>query len=198
MNCKLFVGLFLVFANLFFAAAQKSRFDYLKIEENNVKTTHQARYEIKIEKPFNFLGDFHHQPVYGKKQFNVSMAAFSDGKNLIMIHAETHTDGSGGLDYSNLSPASLDGLNFTTREQCAGAEDEAEMNKNPQIKFIRSKKFNLSFPFYLKQFFTTSKDGKAEVVISYGKRVESCENIPEEFKSRISEEIKDKIKIRKL
>lgn len=194
----MFIGLALIFAGLFNAAAQKSKFDYVKIEKNSVKTTHQARYEIKIEKSFNSLGEFHHQPVYGEKQFNVSVAAFSDGADLILVHAETHTDGTGGLDYSNLSLASLDGLNFTSREQCAGAEDEAEMNANPQIKFIRSKNYNLSFPFYLKQFFTTSKDGKAEVVISYGRKIESCENISEDFKSRISKEIKNKIKVRKV
>ena len=126
------------------------------------------------------------------------MTAYSDGKNLIMIHAETHTDGTGGLDYSNLSPAALNELNFTTREQCAGAEDAAEMNENPQIKFIRGKNFDLSLPFYLRQFFATSADGKAEVVISYGRKIESCENVAENFKAQIEREVKDKIKVKKI
>jgi hypothetical protein len=197
MKYKLFVALLLVFANLFVTKAQNSKFDYLKIGKNSVKSTHQARYEIKIDKSFKPLGEFHHQPIYDKKQFNVSMTAFSDGENLILTHAETHTDGTGGLDYSDLSPVSLNGLNFTSREQCAGAEAEAAMNDNPQIKFIRSKGFNLSLPFYLKQFFVTSEDGKAEFVISYGKRIKSCDNISEDFKLQIEQEIKNKITVKK-
>jgi hypothetical protein len=193
MKFKLFAALFLMFSVSIFA----QDFDYLKIKKNTVKTTHQAKYEIKINKSFKLLGEFHHQPTYGEKQFNVSFAAFSDGENLVMIHAENHTDGSGGLDYSELAPASLNNLNFTAREQCATVEDEAELNENPQIKFIRGKDFDLSVPFYLKQFFTTSEDGKAEVVISYGKKIVSCENIPEEFKSRIEQEVKNKITVKK-
>jgi len=176
-----------------------SKFDYLKIRGNKVKTTHQARYKIKINKKFKPLGEFHHQPVYGEKQFNVSLTAFSDGKNIIMVHAETHTDGSGGLDYSKLKSNSLSGLPFTSREQCASAEDEAELSANPQIIFLKEKGFSVSTPFFLKQFLTTDEKGLAEVVISYGRRVESCaENaITDDFRKQIEQELKSAIKVEK-
>jgi hypothetical protein len=99
---------------------------------------------------------------------------FSRGSDLLLIHAETHTDGSGGLDYSDLKPATLSGLPFTNRTQCASSEDKAELDENPQIQFVRSKVFDLSIPFLLEQFFATSKDGTAEVVISYGRAVKGC------------------------
>lgn len=191
------LSLFLFILLLAIPPARAQDFDYLKIRENRIKTTHQARYEILIDNTFSFLGEFHHQPTYDEKQFNVSLAAFHNGENLFLIHAETHTDGSGGLDYSELAPAALNKLSFTTREQCATAEDEAELKANPQIQFLEKQGFTVRAPFYLQQFFTTSADGKAEVVFSYGRRIMSCENISEDFRKQIGREIGETIKVRK-
>ena len=197
MNLQIFtcIVVLLISANL--AYSQKINFDYLKIKKNSVKTTHSAKYTFKIKKPFKFLGEYHHQPTYGKKQFNVSMAVFSSGENILIIHAETHTDGSDGLDYSNLSPIKLSKLDFTTREQCASEDDSDELNANPQIRFIRNKGFEMNLPFYLKQFFTTSSDGKAEVVLSYGRKVNSCDNVPDDFKTMLTQEAGKNIRIKK-
>lgn len=165
----------LIFAAFVTATAQQDPdFNYLQIRGNTVRTTHAAKYVIKIDKSFTFLGELNHQAVYGDEQFNVSFAVFKSGGRLVMIHAETHTDGSGGLDYSDLAPVRLDGLPFTSRIQCATPEDKEELDSNPQIKFIRSKGFDLSIPFVLHQAFATSKDGTSEVVISVGSAVSKC------------------------
>lgn len=141
---------------------------------NVLTTTHAAKYRIGIDKAFKFLGEFHHQAVYNEKGFDISMAALSRGEDLLLIHAERHTDGSGGLDYSYLEPATLRGLPFTRRTQCATKEDEEELKSNPQISFIRSKGFAFTLPFQLEQYFTTSKDGSSEIVISFGRAVGEC------------------------
>ncbi len=176
---------------------QSNNFQYLKIDKNIVKTTHSAKYTIVIDRSFRFLGHFNHQPTYGDKQFNVSFAAYTDGVNLIMIHAEKHTDGSGGLDYSDLTPAVLNKLKFTMRDQCATKEDDEEMDSNPQIQVIRSVGFDLKTPFFLRQFFATSKSGDAEVVISYGRKVDKCSEFPSEFIPSIVREINEKIKVKR-
>lgn len=180
-----------------FISAQTINFDYIKIKGNRIKTTHQAKYKIKINKSFKFLGKFNHQINPGKKQFNVSMAVYSNGKDIIVFHAEAHTDGSGGLDYSNLAPTKLNKVKLTTREQCAAAKDEDELKTNPQIKFIRSKGFTLTTPFYLKQFLATSKDGKAEIVLSYGRSVKNCDSINEHFRNDILSATKKNIFIKR-
>lgn len=193
---KIYLTILVIFS---FCLTAKSQFDYLKIKKQQVITTHQLQYKIKINKSFKFLGEFHHQPIYGKKEFNVSMAAFSDKKKLIMIHAETHTDKSGGLDYSNFPAISLSNLKFTTREQCTTSEDEAELSTNPQIEFIRKKGFNLTLPFFFKQYFATDSEGKSEIVISYGRQVSSCDEktISTEFKKQIEVEITENIQVKK-
>ena len=82
-------------------------FDYLMVRGNTLESTHKAKYRLKIDKSFTPLGEFHHQPIYDGVKFNVSMAAFSKGDSIILMHAEMHTDGSGGLDYSKLKAETL-------------------------------------------------------------------------------------------
>jgi hypothetical protein len=139
MAIKIFKPFVLVAVLSGFISAQSPKFDYVDVSGTKVMTTHAARYRIQVDKQSRLLGEFHHQPTYGDKKFNVSLAAFSDGVRLIMIHAETHTDGSGGLDYSKLAPASLNGVKFTSREHCAPPEAEAEMAANPEVAFMREK-----------------------------------------------------------
>ncbi len=188
---------FILFGVVLGEADNRTKFDYLKVKGHTVETKHQARYKIKVGKSFQSLGEFHHQPIYENKQFNVSLAAFFKNEEIIMIHAETHTDGSGGLDYSNLKADSLNNLKFTSRDQCAPIEAEAELASNPEIKFLRGKGFSVVLPFYLKQYLTTAADGTAEVVISYGKHVGSCDEktITDEFKKQIEQKVVENIKI---
>ncbi|QQS41550.1 MAG: hypothetical protein IPM63_00970 [Acidobacteriota bacterium] len=185
------LGVFFLFALAVWAQETPQEtvdFDYLKISRNVVRTTHSAKYRIYIDKPFKFLGRLDHKAVYGDIGFNISMAVFARGNDLLLIHAEKHSDGSGGLDYSDLTPAKLDDLLFTRRTQCASTEDTEELASNPQIRFIRSKGFDLSVPFQLEQFFTTSKDGTSEVVISYGRAVDKCsEELGAELRKELDE-----------
>lgn len=154
----------------------KVDFDLIDVDArlNVLTTTHAAKYRIGLANSFKFLGELHHQAVYNDRGFDISMAVFSRGDDLLLIHAEKHTDGSGGLDYSHLEPAMLKDIPFTRRTQCATEEDEEELNSNPQISYIRSKGFEFKLPFQLEQYFTTSRDGTSEIVISYGRAVNEC------------------------
>ena len=176
-----------------FVFAQDKEFDYLNIEGNEISTTHLAKYTITIDGAYRYLGEFRHQPTYGDKQFNVSMVVYIDGQRLFMVHAEKHTDGSGGLDYSQFRPALLHEASFNLRELCAPEEAEEELSVNPEIRFIRDSGFDLSLPFYLSQYMATSEDGTSEVVISMGRKIDSCDEIPAEFKLNIENDFIEEV-----
>ncbi|HZB43808.1 MAG TPA: hypothetical protein VE360_01120 [Pyrinomonadaceae bacterium] len=152
----------------------QDKFDYLKVEGQTVESTHKLRYVARIDKSFKPLGEHHHQPTYGAKMFNVSVAAYARGDDLVMIHAEAHTDGSGGLDYSNLKPDPLGGIGFTSREQCAVLAEIPDPYSIPDLRFLRDKGFTPAPAVFLKQYLIASPDGSAEYVYSYGRRVASC------------------------
>ena len=177
----------------------QNKFDYLKVHGHTVKSTHRIKHVVSIDNSFKLLGEYHHQPTYDDKMFNVSVVAFARGESLVMIHAEAHTDNSGGLDYSNLKPDPLGGINFTSREQCAVLADIPDPDSIPDLRFLRDKGFTLRPAIFLKQFLIASPDGSAEYVLSYGKRVASCNEdiITNKFKTEIDRELRSVIKIRK-
>src|SRR2546423_774390 len=191
--------LILILSLLVGAMPPQAKFDYLKIKGNTVQSTHQIKYVFKVDNSFRPLGEYHHQPAYGDKMFNVSVAAYAKGERLIMIHGEAHADNSGGLDYSNLKPDPVDGINFTSREQCAVLAEIPDPYSIPDLRFLRDSGFSPAPAMFLKQYLMAAPDGSAEVVISYGQRVASCATdvITPEFKSRISRESHAFIRVKK-
>jgi hypothetical protein len=181
------------------ASSRLLKFDYLKVKGHVVESTHRVKYRLTVDRSFKFLGEYHHQPTFGGKMFNVSVAAFSNGGQLVMVHAEAHRDGSGGLDYSNLKADPLDGINFTSREQCAVLAEIPATDDNPDLRFLRDKGFNAAPALFLKQYLIASTDGSAEYVLTYGKRVASCggETITAEFKTQLEREAHSTLKIRR-
>lgn len=187
---------------LFVAALSNSaqnKFDYLKVEGNRVASIHQLKFVASIDKSFKFLGEYQHQPTYAGKMFNVSVAAFSKGDDLIMIHAEAHTDNSGGLDYTNLKPDPLYGINFTSREQCAVIAEIPDPDSIPDLRFLRERGFSPAPAMFLKQYLLASPDGSAEYVLTYGKRIASCGAgaVTPELKAKIERDVRNLVRLKK-
>jgi hypothetical protein len=193
------ITILILLLNLAPAHSLQPKFDYLKVKGQTVESTHQIKYRLKVDKSFSLLGEYHHQPTYGGKMFNVSVAAYAKGESLLMIHAEAHTDGSGGLDYSNLKPDPLNGISFNSREQCAVLAEIPDAYSIPDLRFLRDKGFTPSPAMFLKQYLIASADGSAEYVLSYGRRVASCngEVITPQFKSQLEQEARAVLKIKK-
>jgi hypothetical protein len=177
----------------------QNKFDYLRVKGNTVESVHKIKYVLRVDRSFKFLGEYHHQPTYGEKMFNVSVAAFAKGDSLVMVHAESHTDNSGGLDYSNLKPDPLGGIDFTSREQCAVLAEIPDPYSIPDLHFLQERGFTPAPAMFLKQYLIASPDGSAEYVLSYGRRVASCrdEIITPEFKAGIDREARAILKIKK-
>jgi hypothetical protein len=197
MSLIIMHGIF--FIALLSGNAAQNKFDYLKVKGHKVTSVHQLKYVARIDKSFKLLGEYHHQPTYSGKMFNVSVAAFSKGDDLIMIHAEAHTDNSGGLDYTNLKPDPLHGINFTSREQCAVIAEIPDPDSIPDLRFLRERGFSPAPAMFLKQYLIASADGSAEYVLSYGKRVASCgaEAVTPKLKAKVERDVRALVSLRK-
>lgn len=172
MRVSMLLGVLLAAAPVAFA---QDGFDYLKVKGRTVESVHKVKFVARVDKSFRLLGEHHHRPTYGGKQFNVSVAAYARGDELVMIHAEAHADGSGGLDYSGLKPDPLGGIPFTSREQCAVlAEIPDAYGSVPDLRLLRDGGFVPEPAVFLRQYLIASPDGSAEYVFSYGRRVASC------------------------
>ncbi len=190
------LGVVILFA-LHAVSAHAADFDYLDVDANQAVSTHQAGYTLQVADSFTLLGEFHHQQRTGERLFNVSLAAYANGSDLIMVHAETLATQSGVLDYGHLPQTALNGLPFTHREQCVPAAAEADIAANPQARFVRSKGFDLTLPFLLTQFLQASPDGNAEFVVTYGQAVTSCETVQETLRAEIQATVESSLAVTK-
>jgi hypothetical protein len=153
---------------------------------------------LSVPESYQKAGPVNHEPVFDNHPFKVSLAAFVGDSTFIMTHAETLADQSGILDYSNLESVTFKGFSFNTRAQCAEFTDEV-IQEEHDLKFLYKNGFNPKPAVYLTQLLTTSRDGNAEFVLSYGKRVANCSDslIFEQFKALIEREMEAEITLQK-
>lgn len=180
------------------ASVSAEAFDYLNRQGNAVTTTHQAGYRIKIDPSFKPLGELHHRQSSGERHFKVSFAAYANGGDIILIHAERLEQDTGILTYQHLPRTSLNGIDFGFREQCVPEEAQADLETNAEALFVREKGFPLQLPFLLTQFLKAAPDGNAEVVISYGRAVASCSEISDAFRTETRHRTDAFVEVRKV
>lgn len=151
-------------------------FDHLAVDGDAVSTTHGLPLTVSLPDRLESLGETHFRESYGGPSFDVSAAAFASDSELVAIHAETHTDGSGGLDYSDLTPDTLAGIPLHSRVDCFDLREETpeDIEGNGFLRFLRERGFDFERAFVLKRFFLTDTEGASEVVLSYGRETPAC------------------------
>lgn len=177
---------------------QAAEFDYLDRQANVISTTHQVGYQIRINEAFEPIGELHHRQTSNNLEFKVSFAAYRNGGDIILIHAETLESETGVLDYAYLPQTTLNDVPFGTREQCIPAEAEAELKTNREALFVRNNGFNLALPFLLTQFIVASPNGNGETAISYGRAVETCSEISETFRAETRQRVNTFIEVQEI
>jgi len=172
---------------------QEIQFDYLKVENHTIVTNYPIHLTLSLDTSLTYIGKINFNAVYEKPN-NVSAVTFINDSLFIAIHAEMHSDSSGGIDYSNLKPDTLNNIPFNSREQCHNLKEISldTINKNPYFDFLNQKNFSFKDVYFMKQYFATDAEGTAEYILSYGKKVQSCEEkyITSRFKWEVDKESK--------
>lgn len=156
--------------------AQEPAFDHLRVDGHVVETTHGLPLALSIDGTLALLGETRFAESYDGPTFLVSAAAWSDAGRLVAVHAETLADGAGGLDYSDLRADSLAGRPFTSRIDCFDLREETaeDIESNGFLRFLAGAGFDFDTSVALKRYYATNPEGTAEVVVSYGVRLEAC------------------------
>ena len=151
-------------------------FDFLAVAGHRVATTHALPLRLILPPRLLPLGETHFRESYGGPSFDVSATAFASDSELAAIHAEVHTDRSGGLDYSDLTPDTLAGIPLHSRVDCFDLREESDedIEGNGFLRFLRDRGFDFDRAFVLKRSFLTDSEGTAEVVLSYGRALPAC------------------------
>lgn len=173
-----------------------SDFQYLQFQESSLKSVHAIRLILDIPDGFKRTGFLNHSPVFHEHPFNVSTAAVYDSMTIIMVHAEALADSSGYLNYSYMEAATLNGIEFYSKDNCV--EITAALLSNAKdLQFFQNEGFNFYPVIYLKQYFKTTDDGNAEFVLSYGERVCDCSEatISQAFKKQFMDRLNNTVNL---
>lgn len=148
---------------------------FLKFESHRLVSNHEIRLSIKQPAGFHAAGPIDHTPAFSGHPYVVSLAAYTDSKAFLMMHAERVLDKSGASDYSDLDLYRLGNQDFRTRTQCVALTPE-DVAEEHDLSFLASNGFQPTPAIYLRQLFVTTDDHNAEVVVTYGERLDSCED----------------------
>ena len=136
-------------------------FDYLAVAGQTVSTTHDIPADLTVPDRFELMGEVHFQEAYGGPQFNISSVVYTTDTELLAIHAEEHTDGSGGLDYTELTVDTLAGVGLNSRAGCfdLSTETEEDLANNGFLRFLRENGYPFDTVLAMKQYFLTNSAG---------------------------------------
>jgi hypothetical protein len=158
------------------APVRAQEFDHLDVNGHRIATTHGLALRFTVPSQLQALGETHFRESYGGPSFDVSATAFASDSVLLAVHAETHTDGSGGLDYSEYPADTLAGWPLHSRIDCFDLREVAaeHVEGNGFLRFLHGAGFDFDRALVLKRHYLVNEEGTAEVVLSYGRTVDAC------------------------
>ncbi|KAB2839041.1 MAG: hypothetical protein F9K45_10600, partial [Melioribacteraceae bacterium] len=121
-------------------------FDYIKTDKNKILTNHFLKSELNLDADFLHFGEANFIETYGGTFFNISTETFLREDEIIILHAEVKSDSAGGLDYSHLTPDSLNGYKCNSRISCFNLFDESEedIKANKYLQFLKQNSFDFN------------------------------------------------------
>ncbi|MCC2616221.1 hypothetical protein LJ739_08215 [Aestuariibacter halophilus] len=170
-------------------------FDYLDTSPERIAVNHGVGIQLPVPGQFNGLGEHHYTSLFEHQPFAISVTGYQHEDLLLAVHAERLEDNAGSLHYDYLTPTTLNGIPFYQQEHCI--EFSRSMVDNAQdLRFFRAAGFDFSPGVYLRQYFKTSVDGNADVVITLAQKTDSCSPIAvnKGFKARFSSKVMHYVK----
>lgn len=170
------------------ATVQEEPHDYLVIEGSALTSTHALPFVLELPDRFEPRHDLDYRQVWNDIPFRVSVAIFEGEGDWVQVYAETLPEGHGRLDYSKLPPVEIGGETFHLRERCydPAALEAEEIAAVPSRVALEEE--GLTGVLVRQQYFLTSEDGLAELVLSYDREAKACEEGTEDFRAAASAE----------
>jgi hypothetical protein len=110
--------------------------------------------------------------------FAIARSAWLGEDALVLVHAERVLDDSGAAHYEELPPFTLAGVIWRSRLLCAPLSP-AEVAEESDLRYLARHGFDPLPALRLRQLFRTTETHDAELVVSYGERVQVCNEDPD-------------------
>ena len=166
---------------------------------NTIFSTHELRFALKVPEGYRSSDILHYYPDYHGHPFEVSAISVFNDRSILMLHAERVSDQSGFLEYSYLEKDTLSGLEFYMQDRCFEVTEEL-LHRAVDLQFFSEAGYIYGPALYIRQYFITSDDGNAEVVLGYAENACDCDDttINEPFKKFFIQRLREKVSIEDL
>ena len=157
-------------------------FNYISVNDGRIRTSHEIRYEVEVTGGFDVTEPKNRVDQFNGTPYKISLAAFIGNNSALMIHAETVADLSGASDYSNLPQVNWPDKTFRSSGHVCLEIPADEVEGEHDMQWLRNNGFEPTGTIVFVQYFTTTVDKNAEIVISMMQHVSSCDDEPGSLK----------------
>ena len=151
-------------------------FNYISVSDGRIRTSHDIRYEVEVTDGFDVTEPKNRVDHFDGTPYKISLAAFIGDNSALMIHAETVADLSGASDYSNLPQAQWPDETFRSSGHVCLEIPADEIEGEHDLKWLQNNGFEPTGTTLFGQYFATTADKNAEIVISIMQHVSSCDD----------------------
>ena len=151
-------------------------FNYISVSDGRIRTLHEIRYEVEVTDGFDVTEPKNRVDQFSGTPYKISLAAFIGNDSALMIHAETVADLSGASDYSNLPQAEWPDETFRSSGHVCLEIPADEVEGEHDLQWLHNNGFEPTGTILFGQYFATTVDKNAEIVISIMQHVSSCDD----------------------
>ena len=151
-------------------------FNYISAGDGRIRTLHDIKYEVEVNGGFDVTKSKNRVDQFNGTPYKISLAAFIADDTALMIHAETVADLSGASDYSNLPQAEWPNETFRSSGHACLELPAEEVEGEHDLQWLRNNGFEPTGTILFGQYFATTEDKNAEIVISIMQHVSACDD----------------------
>ncbi len=151
-------------------------FNYISVSNGRIRTLHEIGYEVDLTDGFHVTKPKNRVDQFDGTPYKISLAAFIGKNSAVMIHAETVADLSGASDYSDLPQAEWPDRTFRSSGHACLEIPADEVEGEHDLLWLQSHGFEPTGTLLFGQYFATTADNNAEIVISILAHVSSCDD----------------------
>ena len=159
-----------------FAADPAQPSSLLEKQGEMLVTTHSLPFRVSAGSGFTAVAPVSHSPEFHGHPFfaSIGMLAGKSGEQFVMVHAERVMDGKPALVYKDLSPATLDDVEFGKKRQCATV-DTSDLTEEFDLHYLSTGGAKLQPAVLIEQYFRTNPAHTEEFIVTLGVRLPDCD-----------------------
>lgn len=165
---------------------------YLEIDGGYVKSSNGVDLWFEVPEGMRMIGPHNRQESFLDDTINMTIVGFVAGDTALVIVAERGEEGAEPVDYSRFDTQTFEGIEFISDNGCSEISQE-DISAITELNIVVENGFDPLPAVYVEQYRATSPRGNAETIVTYAKRIDSCEIVDDDYRAAFTQEADERI-----